>query len=63
VSDAPKRLPFAAWVITFAVAGLLIFGAARLFKSSERRDVTAMPPIGDIPAFRFTTQEGKPLTR
>jgi len=63
VSDAPKRLPFAAWVITFAVAGLLIFGAARLFKSSERRDVAAMPPIGEIPAFRFTTQEGKPLTR
>jgi protein SCO1/2 len=63
VSDIPKRLPFAAWVIAFAVAALLIFSAARLFRSSERRDFDAMPPIGEIPAFRFTTQEGKPLTK
>jgi protein SCO1/2 len=63
VSDIPKRLPFAAWVIAFAVAALLIFAAACLFRSSERRDVDAMPPIGEIPAFRFTTQEGKPLTK
>jgi protein SCO1/2 len=61
VTDTPKRLPFAAWVIAFAVAGLLIFGASRLFKSSERHDVDAMPPIGEIPSFRFTTQEGKVL--
>jgi len=63
VIDAPKRLPFTAWVIAFAVAGLLIFGASRLFKSSERRDVDAMPPIGEVPAFSFTTQEGKTLTK
>jgi protein SCO1/2 len=63
VSDAPKRLPFAAWVIAFAVAGVLIFGASRLFKSSERRDVDAMPPIGEVPSFSFTTQEGKKLTK
>jgi len=63
VSDVPKRLPFAAWVIAFAVAGVLIFGASRLFRSSERHDVEAMPPIGEIPAFRFTTQEGKSLTK
>jgi protein SCO1/2 len=63
VSDAPKRLPFAAWVIAFAVAGFLIFGASRLFKFSERRDVDAMPPIGEVPAFRFTTQDGKMLTK
>lgn len=63
MTDTPKRLPFAAWVIAFAVAGVLIFGSARLFKSSERRDVDAMPPIGEIPTFRFTTQEGKPLTK
>ena len=61
MTDTPKRLPFAAWVIAFAVAGLLIFGASRLFKSSERHDVDAMPPIGEIPSFRFTTQEGKVL--
>jgi protein SCO1/2 len=61
VTDTPKRLPVAAWVIAFAVAGLLIFGASRLFKSSERHDVDAMPPIGEIPSFRFTTQEGKVL--
>ena len=63
MSDSPKRLPFAAWVITFVVAGVLIVAAARLFKSSERRDVDAMPPIGEIPSFRFTTQEGKTLTK
>lgn len=63
MSDAPKRLPFAAWVVAFAVSALLIFGAARLFKSSERRDSEEMTPLGEIPAFRFTTQEGKPLTR
>lgn len=63
MSDVPKRLPFAAWVIAFAVAGVLIFGASRLFRSSERHDVEAMPPIGEIPAFRFTTQEGKSLTK
>ena len=63
MSDVPKRLPFAAWVIAFVVAGILIFGASRLFRSSERHDVEAMPPIGEIPAFRFTTQEGKSLTK
>ena len=63
MSDVPKRLPFVAWVIAFAVAGVLIFGASRLFRSSERHDVEAMPPIGEIPAFRFTTQEGKSLTK
>jgi protein SCO1/2 len=50
-------------VIAFAVAGVLIFCASRLFRSSERHDVEAMPPIGEIPAFRFTTQEGKSLTK
>ena len=63
MSDTPKRLPFAAWVVAFAVAGVLILASARLFKSSERRDSDAMPPIGEIPAFRFTTQEGKTLTK
>jgi protein SCO1/2 len=63
VTDTPKRLPFAAWVIAFALAGILIFGASRLFKSSERRDVDAMPPIGEVPSFSFTTQEGKTLTK
>ena len=63
MTDTPKRLPFVAWVIAFAVAGILIFGASRLFKSSERHDVDAMPPIGEIPSFRFTTQEGKVLTK
>jgi protein SCO1/2 len=63
VTDLPKRLPFAAWVFAFAVAGILIFGATRLFRSSERHDVDNMPPIGEIPSFRFTTQEGKSLAR
>ena len=63
MSDAPKRLPFAAWVIAFAVAGLLILAASRLFKSSERRSVDPMAPIGVIPSFRFMTQEGKTLAK
>ena len=63
MTDVPKRLPFVAWVLAFVVAGVLIFGASRLFRSSERHDVEVMPPLGEIPAFRFTTQEGKPLTR
>ena len=63
MTNTPKRLPFVAWVIAFAVAGLLIFGASRLFKSSERHDVDAMPPIGEIPSFRFTTQDGKVLSK
>jgi len=63
VTNTPKRLPFVAWVIAFAVAGILIFGASRLFKSSERHDVDAMPPIGEIPTFRFTTQDGKVLSK
>ena len=63
MTNTPKRLPFVAWVIAFAVAGLLIFGASRLFKSSERHDVDAMPPIGEIPTFRFTTQDGKVLSK
>lgn len=63
MSDTPKRLPFAAWVVAFAVSAVLILGAARLFRSSQRHDVDAMPPIGEIPSFRFTTQDGKQLTR
>ena len=63
MTNTPKRLPFVAWVIAFAVAGILIFGASRLFKSSERHDVDAMPPIGEIPTFRFTTQDGKVLSK
>ena len=63
MSAAPKRLPPVAWVVAFAAAGLLVFGATKLFKASERRDAEAAAPIGEIPPFRFTTQEGKPLTR
>ena len=63
MTEAPKRLPLAAWIIAFAVSGVLIFGAARLFKSSERKDIDRMPPLGEIPPFRFTTEEGKTLTK
>lgn len=59
----PRRLPFGVWVVTFVVAVVLIAGAAKLFRNSERRGVDPMPPIGEIPPFRFTTQEGKTLTR
>jgi protein SCO1/2 len=60
---APKRLPFAAWVVSFGVAMLLIAGAYRLFHASERKSTDTAPPIGIVPPFQFTTQEGKTLSR
>lgn len=51
------------WVMTFLVAGLLIAGSAKLFKSSERRSSDLAPLIGTVPDFQFTTQEGKQLSR
>ena len=52
-----------AWVIAFLIAIILIAGAAKLFRSSERKSSDPLPPIGTVPDFRFTTQDGKPLTR
>jgi len=60
---APKRLPFMVWVITFMVAIVMIAGASKLFRSSERRDYEVTPAIGTVPEFHFTTQEGKTLTK
>jgi len=63
VSGQPKRLPLTVWVVSFLVVAVLISGAYRLFRGSERRETDVMAPIGNVPEFRFTTQEGKPLTR
>jgi len=63
VSKQPQRLPLTAWVVAFLVALVLITAAARIFKASERRDIEETAPLGNVPEFRFTTQEGKPLTR
>jgi protein SCO1/2 len=63
VSKQPQRLPLTAWVVAFLVALVLITAAARIFKASERRDIEETVPLGNVPEFRFTTQEGKPLTR
>jgi protein SCO1/2 len=52
-----------AWVVAFLAAVVLIAGAARLFRNSERLGTDVMRPIGEVPEFRFTTQEGKTLTR
>lgn len=52
-----------AWVVTFVVAAVLIAGAAALFHHSERRSSESLPVLGNVPDFRFTTQEGKTLTR
>lgn len=60
---APKRLPFMVWVITFLVVIVLIAGASKLFRGSEHRGYEESPPIGTVPDFHFTTQDGKPLTR
>ena len=63
MSKQPQRLPLTAWVVAFLVALVLITAAARIFKASERRDIEETVPLGNVPEFRFTTQEGKPLTR
>ena len=63
MSGQPKRLPLTVWVVSFLVVAVLISGAYRLFRGSERRETDAMEPIGNVPEFRFTTQEGKTLTR
>ena len=52
-----------AWVVAFLVAVLLIAGANRLFRGSERKTSDAMTAIGTVPDFHFTTQEGKTLSR
>jgi protein SCO1/2 len=49
--------------VAFLVVVVLIAGASRLFRNSERRAIDIMLPIGEVPEFRFTTQEGKTLTR
>ncbi|MCE9519645.1 MAG: SCO family protein, partial [Verrucomicrobia bacterium] len=59
----PKRLPFLAWVIAFLVAGLLIAGANRLFRGSERKTTDANLVIGTVPDFQFTTQDGSMLSK
>jgi protein SCO1/2 len=51
------------WVVAFLLAAVLIAGSASLFRHSERRSIDAMPVYGKVPDFRFTTQEGKTLTR
>ena len=56
-------MPIMVWVVTFLVAIVLIVGASRLFRVSERHDYKLTPAIGTVPEFHFTTQEGKPLTR
>lgn len=63
MNGQPKRLPLTGWVVAFLVAAILISGAYRLFRGSERRETDVMAPIGNVPEFRFTTQEGKTLTR
>ena len=63
MSNEPKRLPLTAWVVTFIAAALLIAGSASLFRHSERKTSDASPPIGRVPDFHFTTQEGEPLSR
>jgi protein SCO1/2 len=52
-----------AWVLAFLVAGILIAGANRVFRGSERRSSDESSVIGTVPDFRFTTQDGKTLSR
>ena len=61
--SSPKRLPFLAWVLAFLVAGLLIAGANRLFRGSERKTTDANLVIGTVPDFQFTTQDGSMLSK
>jgi protein SCO1 len=48
VRDAPKRLPIVAWIAAFAVSGLLIFGAARLFITQEGKPLTKEDLLGKV---------------
>ena len=59
----PGRISPKVWIAAFVVAALLIAGAARLFRASERRSFAVLPVIGTVPEFSFTTQEGKTLSR
>ena len=52
-----------AWVVAFVLASLLIAGSAMLFRHAERRTSDALPPIGTVPDFIFTTQDGKTMTK
>jgi protein SCO1/2 len=52
-----------AWVLAFLVAGLLIAGANRLFRGSERKTTDANLVIGTVPDFQFTTQDGSMLSK
>lgn len=63
MSDTPKRLPLSAWVVAFLAAAVLISASYRIFRGSERHDAEESAAIGVIPEFKFTTQEGKTLTR
>ena len=63
MSDQPKRLPLTAWIVAFLVAAVLIAGAFRLFRNSELRKSDMMQPIGKVPEFRFTNQDGRTITR
>jgi len=60
---SPKRLPLRTWVIAFLLAAVLIAGANRLFRDSERKTTDESSVIGTVPDFRFTTQDGKTLSR
>jgi protein SCO1/2 len=61
--SSPKSLPFLAWVIAFLMAGLVIAGANRLLRGSERKTTDANSVIGTVPDFQFTTQDGVTLSR
>ncbi|HLB33526.1 MAG: hypothetical protein A3F67_06975 [Verrucomicrobia bacterium RIFCSPHIGHO2_12_FULL_41_10] len=59
----PSRFSKIGWIILFLVVAFLLGGAFITFRKSERHALPKEPPIGEVPYFSFTTQEGKKLTK
>jgi protein SCO1/2 len=59
----PKSLSASWWILIFLLTALLIGAAFISFHRSERRYPIKELPIGEVPDFSFTTQEGKTMTK
>lgn len=59
----PKSLSVSWWILIFLLTTLLIGAAFVSFHRSEQRYQSKVLPIGEVPDFSFTTQEGKRITK
>ena len=63
ISSQSKSLSLSWWVVIFLLVMLFLGGAVVIFRKSEQRSMMTELPIAEVPDFRFTTQEGKTLTK